>query len=367
MAGVSLEMVLERYGGLLRAFQDRVGFVVLGRLDEKLEAQARATRLAGFLGGKADDLARLTFCSSGDLWGQGLASWAYSEFVQDAFLVLEDELGHPVLLEGASASQSNSLAWHLAASLDCHLKPGLLDMEGGNILIGDDYALIGKNTLLGNLGRATRLWGEPAQAHLEHYLRHVLGMRQVIWLGLEDAWDAKGFVSNGKEAFQPFFHLDLFITLLGKDEEGKELVMLAEVAGEHVQGLQDSDLSHLAALNLRLDEVAQQLAEVDVLATRPIFKVIRNKIGGRIIQSEDGRRKFLPYAHNNALVECFDGIKRIFLPSFPNQVHLQASLARQLSQLGFGQVHFIEHAFEFFAHRGGSLHCLSVVLRRERG
>lgn len=75
-------------------------------------------------------------------------------------------------------------------------------------------------------------------------------------------------------------------------------------------------------------------------------------------------RRFIPYGCNNAHVECFDGVSRIYLPQYKGMESLARAAREVLRKVGFRRIVFIANHFEEYARFGGSLHCISSVLAR---
>ncbi len=370
LANVSKENVLERYGAIFEAFNDRVTFVVMGHFGERSNA-AELARMAfreALAERNIDPDQHLRFCHTP--FAGSLCKTTHdlhSEFVQDPFLVMETEFGHSILLEPIQQTnpENVNLAEQLAATEGYFIQPSHVLFEGGNFLIGDDFALIGKNTLLANEDLATKMEPQNPTRWLETYLRRTLGVRYVIWVGTDQPLDLGNFHSTGTALHQPFFHIDLFITLLGKTANGKECLLLAKIDLDEVDNANQDDLDRLKVINETLDQIENHLETFGRDKPGPWFEVHRNEIGGQILERESGRA-FIPYAYNNAQVEQFQSTRRIYMPSFPNKENLEAKFCEQLLRLGFTQPRQIHNKFEEYAQNGGSLHCLSSVITRNR-
>jgi hypothetical protein len=368
LANVNKENVLERYGAIFEAFNDRVTFVVMGHFGEKsnLKEQANKAFREALLERQIDPEQHLVFCHTpfaGSLCKK--THDLHSEYVQDPFLVMETEVGQVVLLEPIrQANPENiNLAEQLAASVGYFTQPSHVGFEGGNFLIGDDFVLVGKNILIQNQELATQMDAVNPQKWLEAYIRKTLGVRYLIWVGTETELKCGTFHSTGSPHMQPFFHVDLFVTLLGKTNNGKECLLLARIDLEEVDDVIDHDLEMLRKINEALDHIENELEQYGSNRPGPLFEVLRNEIGGKVMQGNKGRY-FVPYACNNAQVEQFQNIRRIYLPGFPDKQKLEKKLKEKLLRIGFSQPVMIYNVFEEYAKNGGSLHCISSVLSR---
>jgi hypothetical protein len=372
LADVPKEQIIERYGNILKAFDDRVQFVVLGHFGEKsdLYPQARASFEQALADLQFDPASQLLYCHTSSAGNRDLRSHdVHSGFAQDPLLAMESAAGSTVLLEPIQQEnpENHRLAEYLAAYGGFLVQPSDLRIEGGNILVGDDYALVGQNVITTNLPLGAFMAGqEGAAAWVESRLRQLLGVRFLLPVGLDQPLDLGGFHSTGKAMLQPFYHLDLFATLAGKTKEGKELVFLGKINTDHVEDLKEEDLPFLGRINASLEGIATRLKNARSIRPGPHFEVVRLEMGGRIQAAPDGTRAFLPFSYNNAHVECFDGVKRIYLPHFPKLEALEIAARSTLKRHGFDTPVFIDGGFRALATLHGSLRCLTNVLGRRR-
>lgn len=328
------------------------------------------------------------------------AAFVQSEWAQDGFVVLQYDDVHNILLQPLISrrfmDQFNSFELSMERSLAFLLRPTMLELEGGNILVGDDFALIGKNTLARNWDRRLRRCSaaelkdhdflELALKQLAHDVADELGVGEVIWVGFPGV--RLDLFCEGRLTFQSDFHIDLYLTLGGKTETGRELLFVAdpglgkriveERTGVTVQhGLSwegesivddlvfDSFTEHLEEFFSNYNEDKQERK----------FEVVRLPM-----LIADG----VAYSYNNCLVEVVGAKRRVFLPNYvehdPDDLKRsakKAALNANLSALNsVVEAIFKAHDFDeivwtgrgahfiHFASRRGSLHCLTKVLRR---
>ncbi len=367
-AKVTKELVINRYGEIFKAFNDRVTFVVLGHFGEGdgVSDQARKAFEEAMEDSNIDPQHHLVFCHTPLAGGLSKADFEiHSEFIQDPFVVLESESGTTVLLEPMiQVNSENALvAEQLAAYAGYLIQPSSMTIEGGNILVGDDYALIGRNTLVANLAIGQQMDPKNPAQWVERQIKRTLGVRYLFWVGSVEKLELGGLDATGTEQFQPFFHLDLFLALAGKNKDGQENILLASINREWIHGLSPEDLPFIDALDAALDKIKHQLLGSEGKLPGPNFKITRIDMGGEIVEKK-GQRRFVPFSYLNAHVEWISGMRRIYFPSFPGREAHERELSQTLKFDGFQTVEFIAGPFDEYARNDGSLHCISKVLLR---
>lgn len=329
--------------------------------------------------------------------------FAQSQWVQDAFCVQNYDGNYQVLLQPLYSNRitdqfiSTELA--LESTVQVLLKPTELRLEGGNILVGDDFALVGQNTLAINWIEMLRSGFQDDDLKLEdeEFLReHLeglkkqfvteLGVRDIIWVGFPVP-RMELFGQQKYMTFQSAYHLDLFLTLGGKSASGEEIIFLAdprmgrkiaeEVSGEPVQAGLEWDGSPVSDgfIDLYFDDMVIFFHDYQSLKSNTLkFKIVRLPM-----LIEQG----VAYTFNNSLVDDFDEIKRAFCPNYivdsselqnsrksremnEKMKALQLATEKILRAEGFDEVHWTGEGIHLqnFAARKGSLRCMSKVLRR---
>jgi|GEM_PF-3248536 len=383
-----------KYGNLFQQFGDRVTFVLLGKFgDDDLtleEAERIRQQFKGVFSKSLEEAhlnpdhhvihlpAPMAVIETKGKDGKKVLPYDHSAFIQDPFVVLENRDGHPVLLESYRNlnPKNDYVAEQVAASTGAYLRPTALLLEGGNVLVGNDYALIGKSLLQLNadlLFEGKRLTDRPKEGGgtveeiLINRFREELGVRYMIALGQDETLQLPVKVDQDHGPhLQPFFHLDHFIMLAGLYQAGGELIFVAELEDEYIDGEVDGLEETLDLLNDALDQIANTLRASGRKYTGPRFEVRRLPMGGKVIIKDDGNR-FIPFPTTNGLVEWYHGVKRIYLPHYPNPARLrelEKEIAIQLRGLGFPRFEWTHCGLEAYAKEGGSLHCLAKVLKR---
>ncbi|MFN8394037.1 MAG: hypothetical protein U0176_05115 [Bacteroidia bacterium] len=351
------------YQELFQKFSDRVSFVVMGHFGSGSEEALRRTLRQN---GLDPDLVQvhtpLADPAEIDLHReQGV-------FVQDPFIVMESGHGETLLLEPYRAylEQNAFVAEQFADATGYALLPTRYLLEGGNILVGDDYALIGRNLLERNRRKFyPDMPREEAESIITNDLKRSFGLRYLFWIGTEEEVDHPLREQwAGPEGLQPFYHIDLFLTLGGKSKAGDEIVLLAEIdTGSFDAAPTPEQEAALSLLNGLLKQVRTQLMQYSAKHPGPRFEIVEIPMSGTIAGAA-AEISFTPYSYNNAQVEWYHGISRIYLPSFPLRRTLEDKLRENLQGLGFSRVEYIVYDMEQFAKRRGGLHCLTKVLRR---
>lgn len=249
-----------------------------------------------------------------------------------------------------------------------------LYFQGGNLLIGDDFFLIGADypaeslqyvggVLLPRSGEA------PAELIRRLYGEYLDTGRRLVYVGSTipvpaqrerrfelDGEDWSEILYGGNEAgtVQPVFHIDMFVTLVGRDASGSYQVlvgdpaMAAELMGERVA-------PH--AMREVFDSIANGLRRIG-------FEVIRNPMPLVYVDDPGDRTRFWYFATaNNALVE--DG--HVYLPTYAygeweSLAPVEARNVEIWEDLGF-TVHLLADCHPL-ASSLGAVHCIKKYLAR---
>jgi hypothetical protein len=305
-----------------------------------------------------------------------------SEWAQDPFCVLTDGNGQSVFLQPLYSRRYMdkfiSLKLATMPELGMLIQPTELLLEGGNILAGDGYLLVGKDLLAQNIMRMLRLQkrevaSQDIRDELEQRFRREFGVNHVIWVGFERS--LQSWKKRSKFTFQPGFHLDLFLTPGGMDEEGRHILFVGdpELSNSILQkqavrkGLQVAPaiVSQFNGLRGFWTEY-----EATRTASMPAFKIVPVPL----FAYQD---VLMPF--NNCLVESGGGSRNAYLPDYevdeaddiyerlnPAFQILKPVMESLLLENGFTSVKWIGPArfFRNLALMQGSLHCITKVLKR---
>lgn len=388
---VSRETILQEYEDLFINFGDRVTFVILSNYEhdlnnnEFLEVRdrfAQAFREALFDSHLHPEHHLIHIPAPMTVpWAQTRGRNTHhnhSDFIQDPFVVMKNRLGESALMESfRSLNPKNQyVAEQVGAATGMLVRPTEAWVEGGNILVGNDFALVGMNLLYHNreilfpgkellekIGGSTAYAGLSVKDALTGMFKRLLGVRYLRWVGVEDPMSLNMEVDQGKYGLQPFFHLDHYITLAGMTDDGDELVLVGSIDTDYVDGPVELYKEDLMKLNGMLNEVENQLRRSGTTEPGPRFEFRKLPMGGKLVEKGKGH-KFIPYSYNNCHVEWYHGVKRLYMPKYPQTAGLEEEILREMVGKKFPPFKFINYGLEHYAESGGSLHCLTKVLKR---
>jgi hypothetical protein len=266
-------------------------------------------------------------------------------FLEPAWFHREDDVGVATAWERAGVGRvvSSSLRFH-----------------GAHVLVGDDFALVGRDCLDASDGQPEafeRELGMPAVfvgtdlPVPQEELREVDGRVNLLHEGVGEA--------------QPLAHLDMFVSLAGRAASGAYRLLVGSPAlADEILGRTPVEHS-LADL---FDDVAESLAGEG-------FDVIRNPLplthadGRRTVEGvwRDVRRWYWASA-NNCLVQIDPGASdAVWLPTYGHGAWRELAATDEAnreiwSALGF-EVHELDDCHGP-AQSGGSVHCLAKELER---
>lgn len=246
-------------------------------------------------------------------------------------------------------------------------------LEGGNVLWHREHLFIGLNNL--HFIKNTRQqngYRNSIQDFLAGFLQPSKGTLNLVSVGFADMEDGGVYRNSSVDpyalfnldlwygtarsgAYMPKAHIDLFMSLTGKEINGRPLLLIADPVCNFSDYVKPA--RHLKAA---MDQV------VEIMENKG-FEVQRNPMP--LIPNPPGLHYF--GAYNNCLVEWTDGdYKRVYLPhfaygDFADSLATYENKNKEIWQnLGF-EVIFIHGDFQKIAPNGGSLHCLTNDLKRK--
>jgi hypothetical protein len=251
--------------------------------------------------------------------------------------------------------------------------------EGGNMLVGDDFFLIGADYPLESIGHTSKMLnikeGESETEFLTRiYNEHLDSTRKLIYVGSTlpvpsnntkkieingEEWEEIFFQNNEGGTVQPLFHIDMFITLAGRASNGKYRVLVGDsrLAAE----ILDMEILKYGIPEL-FDDVAQGL-------TNNGFEVIRLPLPVIYLDEPENKKRFWYFTtYNNCLVEIIDEKnKTIWLPTYGygewEILKKTDERAREIfEELGFKVIMLTD--YHPLAEGSGSLHCIKKYLER---
>lgn len=381
---VNERLVARSFTKMFQAFNDRTRIVVLGKFSEDLRNDPEQAIKAVLKNCYIDDRHGVVLVDACHPQQTG----ALTDWIEDPFVVLQSTDGNVTLLEPFLFEQTKGhlMAEQFSNGLSTLIRSTRFHLEGGNILVGDDFAVVGKDLLMRNMVafRSNHKSDQEAELWIGEKFRELLGVNYIIWCGLESPTLNKLGLSIGKEAMQPLFHIDLFVTLGGKSRgpgrEGDELVFVAQIdtdgkrVDKYVKGLprneQDKRWSYLKTLAKQLDEIKDLFEHYHENNFGPRFHVVRIPIQ---IEFPPEGEKPLVLSYNNCLVEYYDGIRRAYLPDFEIPEHKGSDCGgcarcfthNKFQGLGF-RITWVEASFHSKAKEHGALNCMTKVLKRSK-
>jgi hypothetical protein len=312
---------------------------------------------------------------------------SFTIWAEDAYLFVRDSDGSGYFVEPCEFRRmGDSFVANVVAkgtSLNTYDAP--LYFQGGNILVADDFFLIGEDYIEKTFESEVLEFPEgdeerkqKLRSHFREYVDHdrtlkIVGSRLPVpeEKELEYTYDGvkwKECVYQGNEAGtkQPLFHIDMFITLAGRSADGVYTVLVGDPRlAAHILA---DPVSEYAMTDV-FDDIAAQLTDEG-------FNVIRNPLPLVYVdeKTEWGQLRSWYFAtSNNALVEVTADEKRVWLPSYghepwghdplwpPLQKTDQAN-RRIWENLGFEVI--MLGNFHPFVEGLGAVHCIKKYLSR---
>jgi hypothetical protein len=330
---------------------------------------------------------------------------AFSVWAEDACVVVEDLDASPPVTYLVEPYEFPRTGDQIVADLVAQSSEPIqatqlpLMFQGGNILIGDTFVLIGRDYLDESVDRALAtgsIEGFPLGAPRAEQEKFVADLfrrtfdeeREVHFLESDptgrpgdslvqiggEVWLEQ--VTAGLGARQPIFHIDMFVSLVGRERDGAPYRVLVGDPGAADELLGWEPVDH--ALQGEFDAVADQLAGLGFEVGRSPLPYLPAAVRrpGQVtlpdgsIQQIAGRRRWYHATSNNCLVQIDASGREVWLPTYGHggtaALQVTDTRHRELWQeLGFG-VHELGD-FNAFAFNLGALHCIKKYLARGSG
>ncbi|WP_025677231.1 hypothetical protein [Paenibacillus polymyxa] len=202
-----------------------------------------------------------------------------------------------------------------------------LHFQGGNILIGDTFFLIGadypaltlkyvNDTILPSGDETPQQTVYHAYGQYLDTTRELFYVKSNVPVPIErsrrvtiggELWTEHIYYGNIDGTQQPLFHIDMFVTLIGRNQTGKYVVLVGSpklAADLLAVPLWDHSMNDV------FDSVAEQLR-------RDGFEVQRNPLPLAYFDDKETKtRQWYFCTYNNALVERTPTSKKVWLPTF---------------------------------------------------
>ncbi|MDP1849707.1 MAG: hypothetical protein Q8K79_18110 [Solirubrobacteraceae bacterium] len=263
-----------------------------------------------------------------------------------------------------------------AAGIDLFQAP--LHLQGGNVLIGDDFFFIGIDypllTFAEGILTAPAPAGEDALVR-EVYRRYLDAERTFVPVGttlpvpaaerrefrLQGAtWVEDLYGGNAPGTRQPIFHIDMFVSLAGRGDDGRARVLVGDP--REAARLTNEPLQPHAMAPV-FDDIARDLARRGFAVTRtPLPLVYSDDPDARV-------RSWYFATSNNVLVHAPQGARpTVYLPTYAHGPFAGALAAtdRRNAEIwaGLGYDVVALEDFHPFAINLGAAHCIKKYLAR---
>jgi hypothetical protein len=301
----------------------------------------------------------------------------FTVWAEDAYCICKDELDNETyFVEPASFNRAEDayIADRVAPKVNLEATQVQLYFQGGNVLIGDSFWFIGADYPAHSLelGFVVPNPGETtAQAVARVYGSLMDHERKLIVIGSRvpvpamqrrpilvngELWHEILYFGNAPGTVQPLFHIDMFISLAGKDSSGKYVVLVG--SPQMAADLLDEPLAEGAMQDV-FDDIAAGLQALG-------FKVIRNPLPMAYDDDDSERTRYWYFATgNNVLTQ--DNPKKVWIPTYGHGYWTKVAVTdaenkRIWDSLGY-TVEMLPD-FHPFAANLGAAHCIKKYLER---
>jgi hypothetical protein len=306
----------------------------------------------------------------------------FTVWAEDAFVVVNDnDSGRTFLVEPHSFPRSYDelIGHYLSEYCDLENIVTPLYFQGGNVLIGDNFYFIGADYPVKSLGYLNKMImpneGETRTGQIYRLYREYFdNSKRLHFIGSAlpvptrnkrrfqkegERWNEYFFIKNREGTVQPLFHIDMFMSMAGRGENGNYRILVGDprLAAQ----ILEEPVSPYAMAEI-FDHIAKNLTKLG-------FEVIRNPLPLIYVDDEEEKERDWYFATaNNCLVEIRSpNDKTVWLPTYGHGnwaglVKTDNANRHIWEQLGF-KVILLED-FHPFAENSGSVHCIKKYLAR---
>jgi hypothetical protein len=307
----------------------------------------------------------------------------FSVWAEDGYVVISegDGAGRPnAFVEPAAFPRYGDalVADQVAAAAGLGLYQAPLHLQGGNVLIGDDFFFIGIDYPLLTFDEG--ILTAPTQAGEDELLRQVYrryldAQRTFVPVGttlpvpaatrrevrIDDAtWQEEIYAGNEPGTRQPIFHIDMFVSLAGRGTDGRFRVLVGDpraAARLTKEPLQPHAMAPV------FDDIARDLGRRGYDVTRsPLPLVYSDDVDARV-------RSWYFATSNNVLIHAPAGdTPQVFIPTYAHGPFSDTLAATDRANadiwesLGYEVVALAD--FHPFASNLGAAHCIKKYLAR---
>jgi hypothetical protein len=305
----------------------------------------------------------------------------FTVWAEDPYVAITDTAtGTPFLLEPFLFTRDGDgmLADLVAQTAEVKVNRSPLCFQGGNVLIGDDFVLIGADYPAETLDYVKKYEAiliaedaDPKAAIKDLYQQSFDPARKLIYISTDqplpqedthktqvngETWQEDVYSWTGTN--QPIFHIDMFLSLAGRGAGGKYRVLVGSPA--EAARLLNQPVSPFA-LQDAYDQIAGQLAAQG-------FDVIRNPLPLTYVDDPEAKlRTWYMATANNCLVQITEQSSDVWLPTYGHAnwadlAAVDAENRRIWQELGF-TVHELGD-YHPFAQNLGAVHCIKKYIAR---
>jgi hypothetical protein len=311
----------------------------------------------------------------------------YTVWAEDPYVVVEDVAGDEsrrFLVEPFTFPRvgDSVVADLVAEASDLQSTQSPLFFQGGNVLIGDDFVLVGVDYLFETLDTFLRyrpVLGMPEdQAGAQDFITDLFRQtfddeRQLFFAGTRlrvpdtetrtvriDGQEWTEVLYAGTGHHQPIFHIDMFLSLAGRGPSGRYRVLV----GSPVDADRLLDRPSPAhGLNEIFDDVARQLEAQG-------FEIVRNPLPLTFVDDPSAKERFWYFAtSNNCLVQIDEEAgSDVWLPTYGHGAWSELAVTDEANRAIWQELGFRVHQladFNVFAQNLGSVHCIKKYLARD--
>ena len=251
-----------------------------------------------------------------------------------------------------------------------------LYFQGGNILVGDDFWLLGMDYAINslsleyvvpNLGETPlaaikRTYGDALDHEREMHLvgssLPVPAQDRVPIVINDQPWKERVYAGNQVGTTQPLFHIDMFITPAGRNNAGDQILLVGDPKA--AADLLEMPLSKYAMQPI-FDNIADSLSAAG-------FEIVRNPLP-LVYQDVPSKRTRYHYfaTANNALVQTKQNDCHVWLPTYGHGSWPELARTDNANSKIWQRMGYVVHSlgdFHPFAFNLGAVHCITKFLAR---
>jgi hypothetical protein len=340
-----------------------------------------------------------------------------TDWAEDGYVALRDSVdGTSYLMEPWEFKRAGDalIADAVEEYSDIKASQAPLIFQGGNCLIGSDFWMLGMDYFADTI---ELLQGQrppvsiPKGKNVEKFARQLFGTyvdkkRKLVLVGTKKPIPIREYVGTrsgdaffidiaggGAGTYQPIFHIDMFVTLVGLDADGKfEILVGSPALADKVLGTESP-----FALDEVYDGIAKSFADLGFkvkrnplvhratigrsftlgrlreIAAQPGYEALSLAVqelvsAGAADDTSVSIRDWHHITWNNCLVENSRSIgKHVYLPTFGHKANADLkSIDEEMRSIweGLGFTVHLLGDFNKFAERQGVVHCIKKYLSR---